>query len=332
MSYRLFAKISAKLTISILFCLTCFSNANAQQDVYQGHNFVVGVSGWFSSGQTDWNHDASSSSALLGNPSSELTYEDVDSNIIELTAELNMPNRFFVRGDLGFGTFDDGRLIDDDFLTTATTGDFLASRTFSDIDEDGLWYFTADFGYTLWTDPYEGKSTIRAFIGYQRWEEEYSAKGITYETCTVGGTLLGICSPAGTTLALDQKVISNKVEWNSVRLGVDGKMTLWNSLGLEFSAVFIPYADMHNEDIHHLRTDLAQPGFVMEGTGIGYNFKIAANYELLPNIFISAGYQFWKIESDGDIEVRGVTSTTAFPLNDLDSERDGATVGISFRY
>ncbi len=327
-----FPKFFVKLAISVVFIFSYISIANAQNAIYEEHNFVVGISGWFSSGQTDWNHDASSSSSILGNPSSELTYEDVDSNVIELNAEFNMPNRFFIRGDIGFGSFDDGRLIDDDFLTTTTTGDFLASRTFSDIDDDGLWYLNLDVGYTLWTDDYEGKSRVRAFIGYQRWEEEYTAKGITFDTCTVGGALLGICSAAGTTAFLGETVISNKVEWNSVRLGLEGKVTLLQKLGLEASAVFIPYSDMHNEDIHHLRTDLAQPGFVMDGTGIGYNFEIAATYEVLPNLFLSAGYQFWKIESDGDIEVRGTTSTSTFPLNDLDSERDGATVGLSFRY
>jgi hypothetical protein len=332
MRNQTFPKFLIKLAIFVFFLFFSFSVAHAQQDLYQGHNFSIGISGWFSSGQTDWNHDATASSSLLGNPSSELTYEDVDSNVIELNAEFNMPNRFFVRGDVGFGSFSDGRLIDDDFLTTSSTGDFLASRTFSDIDDDGLWYFDLDFGYTIWTDSYQGKSMLRAFVGYQRWEEEYVAKGITYDTCTVGGSLLGICLPAGSTLALGEKVISNKVEWDSIKLGLEGKFTFWEKLGIEASAVFIPYSDMHNEDIHHLRTDLLQPGFVMDGTGIGYNFEIAATYEVLPNLFLSAGYQFWKIESDGDIEVRGISGTSVFPLNDLDSERDGATVGLSFRY
>ncbi len=332
MNNHTFSKLFVKLAISVLFLFSFLSIANAQQELYNGYNFSVGISGWFSSGQTDWNHDASSSSSLLGNPSSELTYEDVDSNVIELTAEFNMPNRFFIRGDVGFGSFDDGRLIDDDFLTTSTTGDFLASRTFSDIDDDGLWYFDLDVGYTIWKDAYNGKSMIRAFIGYQHWEEEYAAKGITYNVCTVGGALLGICLPAGSTLSEGETVISNKVEWDSVKLGLEGRTTLWKKLGIEASAVFIPYSDMHNEDIHHLRTDLAQPSFVMDGTGIGYNFEISANYEVLPNLFLSAGYQFWKIESDGDIEVRGTTGASVFPLNDLDSERDGATVGLTFRY
>lgn len=332
MRNQTFPNFVIKLAIPIFFIFFNFSNASAQQDLYQGHNFAVGISGWFSSGQTYWNHDASASSTLLGNPSSELTYEHVDSNVIELSTEFNMPNRFFVRGNVGFGNFDDGRLIDDDFLTTTSTGDFLASRTFSDIDDDGLWYFDLDFGYTIWNDSYNGKSMLRAFVGYQRWEEEYVAKGITYDTCTVGGALLGICLPAGSTLSLGEKVISNKVEWDSIKLGLEGKMTFWKKLGIEASAVFIPYSDMHNKDIHHLRTDLIQPGFVMDGTGIGYNFEIAATYEVLHNLFLSAGYQFWKIESDGDIEVRGISGTSVFPLNDFDSERDGATVGLSFRY
>ena len=114
------------------------------QSVYKDTKFTVGVSGWISSAETSWNQNASS--AILGNPTSELTYENVDNNIVEFSAEYNIKNKYFVRGDIGFGIIDERTLIDDDFLTTSTTGDFLASRSLSDIDEDGLWYLNLGFG------------------------------------------------------------------------------------------------------------------------------------------------------------------------------------------
>ena len=123
----------------------------------------------------------------------------------------------------------------------------------------------------MWSDPANKNSRVRAFVGYQHWEEDYTAKGLTYDTCAVGGFLLSIRLPAGTSIFSGEAAISNKVKWDSVRLGVEGKTTLGKVFSIEALGVFIPYSDMHNEDIHHLRVDLQQPGFVMDGTGIGFN-------------------------------------------------------------
>jgi hypothetical protein len=141
------------------------------------------------------------------------------------------------------------------------------------------------------------------------------------------------CSPAGTSLLAGQTVISNTVEWDSVRLGLEGKTTLGKGFSVEASGVFIPYSDMHNEDTHHLRlATLGQPSFVMDGTGIGFNLDIAAKYEVMTNLFLSAGFRYWQIRSDGDFESRALTGTSTFPLNDLDSDRHGFTAGISYQF
>ena len=317
---------------ALLLVLSFCGKATANELLIQETNFIVGMSGWISSGETDWNHDASSSSIYLGNPSSKLSYEDVDSNIIEFSVEAIIASDYFIRGNLGFGGIDDGTLIDDDFLTTSTTGDFLASRSFSDIGDDGIWFLNFDVGYTLWTEPANQNSRIKVFAGYQHWEEDYNATGLTYDVCTVGGALLGICSPAGTSFFPGESVISNKVEWDSLRLGVEAEKKFGKSFSVEVSAIFIPYSDMHNEDIHHLRTDLAQPGFVMNGTGMGYNLEFTASYEVISNLLLSAGYKYWSLESDGDIEVRGMSASRVFPLNDLNSVRKGVTIGLSYKF
>jgi len=97
----------------------------------------LSVRSWmFTNGETTWSHNASGFDARLGNPTSKLTYKDNNTQIIELGAKLNLSNRWFMRGDVGFSVdFDRGQLTDDDYSSTG--GQHLVSRTQSDITGHG---------------------------------------------------------------------------------------------------------------------------------------------------------------------------------------------------
>ena len=90
---------------ALILVLSFCGKATANELLIQEANFIVGMSGWVSSGKTDWNHDASTASIFLGNPSSKLSYEDVDSNIIEFSAEANITSNYSIRGNFGFGGY-----------------------------------------------------------------------------------------------------------------------------------------------------------------------------------------------------------------------------------
>ena len=98
----------------------------------------------FTSGETKWSHNASGLDARLGNPTSQLTYKDNDTQIMELGAKINLARRWYLRADVGFSVdFDRGTLIDDDYLA----GQRLFSRTSSNITGNGTWYVNGDVGY-----------------------------------------------------------------------------------------------------------------------------------------------------------------------------------------
>ncbi len=227
----------------------------------------LGAKTWISRGQTDWNHNANN--PFLGNPTSELTYENVDSVMFEINGKVTLNNFFFFRGNLGVGSNRDGDLIDDDYLSQEFA-DFLGgptrfSRTQSSIDGADNFYTTLDIGKNVATFD-DGRGAFGLFAGAQYWREKYKAYGVNVledQYDIYGGT--GQLIPASTL------AISNKVEWISARVGVNvdhrhhnGKLRLSGDLAL------IPYADMHNEDSHHLREDLA-PGanIIMDGDGYG---------------------------------------------------------------
>src|ERR1043165_5247194 len=63
--------------------------------------FDVTLGTWISVGDTRWAHNASSSSPLLGDPTSKLSYKDVGTNVFDLAGTLWFTPQLF--GRLNFG-------------------------------------------------------------------------------------------------------------------------------------------------------------------------------------------------------------------------------------
>ena len=186
-------------------------------------NIEVGVGTWISQGQTNWNHDASSVSSIVGNPTSSLDYKDVTSNIVEANVRLTHRKGFSIRGQFGYGSITDGTLIDDDFVSasgatffnTSVNGQHRISRTESSIDDSYVLYMGADLGILFYKFA-EGKGSANAFFGFQYWKEKYEARGVTQLECTAVGTF---CSAPGTVSNIGQLAITNTVGWKSIRIG-----------------------------------------------------------------------------------------------------------------
>ncbi|MCI0559583.1 MAG: hypothetical protein MN733_13900 [Nitrososphaera sp.] len=306
----------------------------------------LGLATWISQGRTKWSHNASTlpipGSELLGNPTSELDYKDVWSNIVELHGRVSLRNGVFVRGQFGYGGIDDGKLIDDDYVSasgatafgTTVSGPHRFSRTESDIDGSHLWYLNADLGFRLLKFS-GGRGSIHGFVGYQYWKEKYVAKGLKQLECTALTPSPIQCAPAGTVGFVGQTVITNEVEWSSIRLGLEGGYQFTRRFSLDGSVAFIPYTSLDNQDIHHLRTDLRQdPSFSMSGTGIGANFEVKASYMIVKQLFFDLGYRYWWLRvTDGDWKshpVGGPMTSVSANLNEFQSIRQGVTLGLTY--
>jgi len=272
------------------------------------------------SGTTDWNHDASSASATLGNPSSELTYEDEGTVILELDGRMNFERGFFIRGNLGVGaTFgEEGNLRDDDF----NVGQVLFSSTDSAIPDTDIFYLTVDVGKQI-INIDQDRITLSLFTGFQYWREEHEATG-----------LFNLLTNQQTRTS-DVSVISNVVEWKSFRLGALGTYKANERMGWTFDLAFVPYTDMHNEDSHLLRTATTSlgpaPNVIMDGSGFGVEGAIGFIYSLTSNWIAVVDLRYWQLMSDGDITLGPeANSTSTFPLNDLNTVRYGINAGIRY--
>ena len=256
-------------------------------------DYELGLRTVVTTGETDWNHDASAG-GTLGNPTSRLIYQDADVLALEIHGRAALLREYFVRGNIGFGveTLGDGNLRDNDWLT----GQVLFSSTDSVLSDTGMFYITADVGREMLTFG-EGQGSLALFMGFQYWREKYEAFGL-YNRLT-----------GAQTISTSTAVIRNKVEWYSFRLGALGAYRLGDRLSWIADVAIIPYTDMHNEDSHLLRSDLgAVPNIVMDGWGWGFQGETGLSYSLTQNWTATLDFRYWSLMSDGDITFSANTS------------------------
>jgi hypothetical protein len=143
------------------------------------------------------------------------------------------------------------------------------------------------------------------------------------------------CPPAGTSSFKGQTVITNTVQWTSLKvLGGEIRYQLLPRVEIDAKAAFL-LTWLKNEDVHHLRTDLGQdPSFRMTGVGIGTNADIGVRIMLLQRLYLTGGYRVWWTKvTDGDWRVYGADgSTLSANLNEFQSLRHGPTVSLTYQF
>lgn len=295
---------------------------------------------WMSQGRTKWRHDASALSPLVGVPTSELDYQGVNSRIAEVGVINHLPAGHDLKLTLGVGSISEGTLVDDDYFSasgaayygTTQSGAHRYSRTHSDIDGSGLFYFKGEFSPKDFQIN-NAQANIRFSFDVHRWEEEYTATGVWQIECTSPGVS---CAPAGTVSALGRRVITNKVEWTGVGIAMDSLFHLTDNLGIKLDVTYYPVMSLVNEDTHHLRPDdFAQdPSIRMTGNGTGYDLATILQYRFAAKFSAHLGYRIWQRA------VRNKTITFYYPdgtassadLMDFRTRRDGFIAGVELQF
>jgi hypothetical protein len=245
----------------------------------------------------------------------------------------------FWKGYVGGGKISGGSLDDEDYFV----GQVKFSDTYSEQRGGRLSYFSTDVG-VIFYDSTKRPSGLKdamvdprgirlgAFVGYHHWDEKVHAFGIRCNPDDLGGVVL--CGPPGSVpVPFTTNVISNKVEWNSLRIGLSGEAQLTNRLKIYGEAVWIPYARMENADSHHLRADLGPtPNILHNGHGNGVMLEGILSYDVTSNFSVGIGARYWHIEADGSVVFGPSTINTTAPLNKLESERYGTFVQGSVKF
>ena len=274
----------------------------------------LGVRYWLSTGETKHSHNAQGVVPSLGNPTSTLTYENLDANSLELFGRTRFAQNWFLKGMVGVGTINTGMNRDEDF----NAGQVKFSDTLSSVSDGWLSYGNLDVGHQ-WVLK-EGAVNLGVFVGYAQWTEEVEISGITELIPRFGDDDRSL------------KVGINNLTWKALRIGFAGQF-VFGKTRVTADLALIPYATYREEDSHLLRqspSDLGPaPNIIHEGDGRGIQLDLEAGYEIHRRTILALGFRYWYFEStSGTRRLPNRPDQPELPMTELYSQRIGATLSL----
>ena len=238
----------------------------------------VGGRVWYSSGRFQKDLSTSQSQTMPGLLVSRLTYDTTGASG-ELFGRIDAPSNIFVKGFVGGGKLLSGNMHDEDWV--AFNAQVPYSNTQSSVTGD-LAYGTFDVGYSLFRGP---SSNVGGFVGFNYYEENKSAYG-----CTQIANAYSDCVPAIPNSTLG---ITEDDKWYSLRVGVNGVVTLADRLKLTADAAYLPYVAFRGTDNHLLRTDVPNTISPESGAGQGVQIEAILSYAFSNAFSVGAGGRYW---------------------------------------
>ena len=286
--------------------------AAGQEEEWRRPSGEFGVRYWLSTGTTKHSHNAQGLVPSAGNPTSTLTYENLDANVLEIFGRQVFAQDWFLKGNLGWGRINTGLFTDEDFAA----GQVKFSETTSAVPKGWLGYGTIDLGYQ-WVRR-EGAVRLGVFAGYTQWTEYVDAHGATDKLGFIGGNI-----PTSVT------VISNKAIWQALRVGFAGDLAISRRAWFSVDLAAVPYALIRNEDSHHLRqgTFGPPPNIFIEGTGYGVQADAEVRYAISRRTEVGLGVRYWYLRAThGDRKLN--IDFPDLPIVEIYSERFGALLSL----
>jgi hypothetical protein len=323
--------------IGVPLLVTCFTmgarasaldgpeNITPQPGMIEPH-YEVGARYWWSEGKTKSSIDSSKIDPSLGNPTSTLTYDNVQGNAAEFVFRARTESNYFAKGFVGGGFLNSGTLDDSDFFA----GQVKFSNTESRLNGDNLIYGTLDVGRRFMLSDGATNVTVGPFIGFNLQQEDDETYGIRCKADDVGGAF---CGPAGSiAVPFSTKVIGNEADWAALRLGGEMQVKLYDRFTFIGDAAILPIDYLVDNDSHYLRADLGPvPNIQDSGRGWGYQLEGVLRMGLSPNWSLGSGVRYWFAEvSDGSSKY--VHINTAVELSDFTSQRFGVFSDLSYRF
>jgi hypothetical protein len=295
---------------AVVIGLVLSAGAAAQDDPAPSRRGDLGMRYWLSTGETRISHNAQGANPAFGNPTSILTYENLDANALEVFGRAPIARDWFLKGFVGLGKITTGSFDDEDYFV----GQVKFSDTTSSVSNGWLSYGALDVGHQ-WVLA-QGRVNLAAFGGFSQWTELYEASGLT----TTVGTSGSIDSSV--------KVISNKVRWRALRVGFAGQFVFGRArLGVDVAAV--PYAKFYNEDSHHLRGDLGPvPNIIDSGEGSGVQAEVEFRYEIARRTELGIGARYWHLEADSGTSNFVNVAGGQTPIVEFYTWRSGVTISL----
>jgi opacity protein-like surface antigen len=242
----------------------------------------IGGRVWYSSGR--FQKDLGSTTDMANKLISRLTYDSTAATG-EIFARIDTTSNLFLKGFIGGGKILSGSQNDEDWRIFNNTVPY--SNTLASVDGD-LTYGTVDFGYSL----FHGSSAkVGGFVGFNYFRENKSAYG-----CNQIANPFSDCVPAIPNSTLG---ITEDDKWYSVRLGVNGVVTVADHLKLTTDVAYLPYVAFRGVDDHVLRTDVSNTISPETGAGQGVQLETILSYAFSNAFSVGAGGRYWAMWAPG---------------------------------
>ncbi|MGY3605294.1 MULTISPECIES: outer membrane beta-barrel protein [unclassified Bradyrhizobium] len=286
-----------------------------------GWSAEVGARYWYSSGRYQNDLGMSTDQPLQNALISRLTYETTGHSG-EVFGRVDSPARVFLKGFAGGGGLTSGHMNDEDWLPTYRNTAMAYSNTDQGRVEGTIAYATLDVGYTLLETP---GAKFGAFAGYNFYRDRKDSYGCVQIAYPGGGVICAVPSPTtGIT-------ISQSEDWHSLRIGVNGIVTIAPGLKLTADAAYLPYVSVSGLDTHYLRSDEPSPYSPANGTGRGMQLEAVLTYDVTERFSVGVGGRFWSMWAT-DVFTRGFGSpfpTSTLPIR---AERFGTFLQTSYKF
>ena len=284
--------------------------------VIPGGEIEVGGRVWYSSGRFQKDLGVIQSQIVPGLLVSRLTY-DSSAASGELFGRIDTPSNVFLKGFVGGGKILSGNLHDEDWYIG--NGQVPYSNTQSNVTGD-LAYGTFDVGYSVFRGP---SSNVGGFIGFNYYEENKSAYG-----CTQIANPFSDCVSAVPNSTL---VITEDDKWYSLRVGVNGVVTLADRLKLTADAAYLPYVAFRGTDNHLLRVE--EPSTISPESGAGQGVQVEAilSYAFSNAFSVGAGGRYWAMWAP-NATTNSFGASCPCPGLPVSTERYGGFLQASYKF
>ncbi len=245
--------------------------------VYSGE---IGTRFWYGMGQTGKDLYGTDAKTLY----SRLTYKGLTGMSGELFGQVNERN-YFVKGNAGLGALLRGSLQDEDF----PPGIAVYSSTDSSLHPGTIGYITVDGGGYFSETP---NTRLGVFAGYAYLHQTVNGFG-----CTQTASNPSVCAGG---ISDSTAVITQKNNWNALRIGLNGDMTFGQGWRLKGEAAVLPVVMLYGADYHWLRIGTDFTGGIPEdGIGWGYQLEAMLDYTLANRVTVGVGGRYWHMQARG---------------------------------
>lgn len=215
-----------------------------------------------------------------------LTWPDQDGIAPEAFARLEHRSGWFVKGTFGGLDIRSSRMHDEDTAEAMAPGSY--SNTVSVTKNGRTLYGTLDLGLLL--EKTSG-GDLGAFVGYGYYSQHLNAYG-----CRQVASNTVACHAS--TIPSSTLVGSEHEEWDAVRLGLAGRLSLTERLKFSGEVAWLPYARFKATDNHWLRPSINP--IRQRGSGSrGFQLETSLIFAVSRHWDIGAGVRYLSLEADG---------------------------------